>query len=99
MSLRQVAQGLGFSASYVSDIERGRRNPPDDDQLRRWAEIIGVDPADFISRAKLDRATVTVQVDRNPENTDLAMMFARRLPTMSEKEKRELRDFFAKSGD
>lgn len=42
ISLRELARRLGWSAAYVSDIERGRRSPPGVPwQVQNWALIIG----------------------------------------------------------
>ena len=41
-SLRELARRLGWSAAYVSDIERGRRNPPGQaTEVEAWADAIG----------------------------------------------------------
>lgn len=42
ISLRELARRLGWSAAYVSDIERGRRSPPGvGTQVQAWADAIG----------------------------------------------------------
>ncbi len=40
ISLRKMAEKLGFSAPYWSDVEKNRKNPPKIDVLRRIAEIL-----------------------------------------------------------
>jgi len=42
ITLRELARRLGWSAAYVSDIERGRRSPPGlGTQVQNWADAIG----------------------------------------------------------
>ena len=40
ISLREVANFLGITAAYLSDIEKSRRNPPDKDVLEKIATIL-----------------------------------------------------------
>lgn len=41
LTLKQVGDALGFSVPYVSDLERGRRNPPGTDKLTLFCDICG----------------------------------------------------------
>lgn len=38
-TLRQMAEALGVSAAYYSDVEKGRRNPLSFEKLEHFAEI------------------------------------------------------------
>ncbi|WP_338433244.1 helix-turn-helix transcriptional regulator [Clostridium tyrobutyricum] len=40
MTLRGMASELGIAPAYLSDIEKGRRYPPDMDKLKQMAEIL-----------------------------------------------------------
>lgn len=40
ISLRKMAELIGISAPYWSDIEKNRKNPPKIDTLRKIAEIL-----------------------------------------------------------
>ena len=40
ISLRGMAEELGIAAPYLSDIEKGRRNPPNIDMLEKMAFIL-----------------------------------------------------------
>lgn len=40
LTLRDVATQLGYSASFWSDVENQRRNPPDLDRLNKIVEIL-----------------------------------------------------------
>ena len=36
----RFAATCGISSAYLSDIERGKRNPPDDRVILRWAQYL-----------------------------------------------------------
>ena len=40
ITLRKMAELLGFSAPYLTDIEKDRRNPPEMDKLDQIAQIL-----------------------------------------------------------
>ena len=40
ITLRKMAEMLKMSAPYLSDIEKGRRNPPEMDKLDQIAQIL-----------------------------------------------------------
>ena len=42
ITLRKMAELLGFSAPFLSDVEKDRRNPPDLSKLEQIAEILGL---------------------------------------------------------
>lgn len=43
ITLRKMAEQLGFSAPFLSDVEKDRRNPPDLNKLEQIASILGLD--------------------------------------------------------
>lgn len=46
MKLRPIAEKMGVSVTYLSDIIKGRRNPPDVDGLEALAEALHLDQAE-----------------------------------------------------
>lgn len=42
ITLRKMAERLGFSAPFLSDVEKDRRNPPELAKLEQIAEILGL---------------------------------------------------------
>lgn len=42
ISLRKMAESLGFSAPFLSDVEKDRRNPPDIDKLEQIVRILNL---------------------------------------------------------
>ncbi len=46
ITLRRMADKLGFSAPFLSDVEKGRRNPPDLAKLEQIADILSMSTED-----------------------------------------------------
>lgn len=42
ITLRKMAEQLGFSAPFLSDVEKDRRNPPELSKLEQIAVILGL---------------------------------------------------------
>lgn len=40
ITLRKMAETLGFSPAFMSDVEKGRRNPPEMDKLEQISRIL-----------------------------------------------------------
>src|SRR5690348_16257857 len=76
LTLKQVQNAATVSNAYISQIERGQRNPPHPDILKRLAEVYGVthqellvaagyleDPEEQYNRKKVDQAFQHVLTD------------------------------------
>lgn len=46
ITLRKMADMLGFSAPFLSDVEKGRRNPPELSKLELISDILGLTTED-----------------------------------------------------
>jgi transcriptional regulator with XRE-family HTH domain len=65
-SVGDLARHLGYSVVYVSDVERGRRGPFEEDKIREAASFLRVD-ADPLLRAALEsRGTFKLDVEGYP---------------------------------
>lgn len=42
MTIQEMAEAIGFSYSYISEIERGKKNPSDN-CLEKYSEVSGMD--------------------------------------------------------
>lgn len=58
LTIAVVAQALGMSTSYVSEVERGRRNPWSPDVVRRLATVLGADAGDLLRSARATRGVL-----------------------------------------
>lgn len=75
VSLRDLASRLQWSPVYVSDIERGTRNPPSAEKAREWAEAVGADGDEFVSLSLMGRDAVELPV---ADHAELALALARK---------------------
>jgi transcriptional regulator with XRE-family HTH domain len=62
VTLLQLANELGWSVAYVSDIERGRRDPPGDHFVRKAARLIGCNEEHLLEVAWIDRGHFELSV-------------------------------------
>lgn len=46
ITLRKLADMLGFSAPFLSDVEKDRRNPPEYDKLTQIVEILDLNESE-----------------------------------------------------
>lgn len=51
LTLKQVERAARVSNSFLSQVERGIRNPPHPDILNRLAAVYGVSPSDILAAA------------------------------------------------
>lgn len=71
ITLRKLASELGIVPAYMSDIEKGRKNPPDRDRLEKIAEILQLSEEDkskmydLAARDKEIRTTQDIQVSQD----------------------------------
>lgn len=50
-SLRQFAQAIGVSATYLSKVETDEFPPPSEDKVKKIAELLGEDPDELLALA------------------------------------------------
>lgn len=50
-SLRQFAERVGISATFLSKVERGEFDPPAPDKIKRMAEELGLDADELLALA------------------------------------------------
>lgn len=87
ISMADVAAAMEVSVVYVSDIERGRRNPPAGEKLRRMAAALNLDFKEVEEWAIKERQRVELDLDTRTEVvSNAALMLARRWDTLSDEE-------------
>ena len=92
ISLRKVADSLGVTASYVSDIERGNRNPPSLDKIQLWAAVLGLSPEPLVEAAMRERSSFELPLNGDIERNELAIALAREWPHLTGSRRNELLD-------
>lgn len=98
VQLKAVAEAMGFSSAYVSDIEQGFRNPPSQDKLTIWATALGVDPEEFILLAEMDRPYLELPLAGEAEEAELALALARRWGALTSAQRKALLTVLEPSG-
>jgi transcriptional regulator with XRE-family HTH domain len=63
ITLRSLANAMGWSAAYVSDIELGKRRPPATYDVIRIADILGVGQIELVRLASTERGSVRIETD------------------------------------
>lgn len=83
--LREVADAIGISVAYVSEIERGNRPVPTY-LARDWASAVLGDPDEFEQAAWEGRRVLTIHFDDlNPQQRQAAFFFAKSVNGLSDK--------------
>jgi len=78
LSLKEVSDKLSWSVVYLSDIERGRRNPPNKEKMKELSEILGVPYNELLDYANKEKDHIELETVNKSENvTDLAYALAR----------------------
>ena len=89
ISLRRMAELLDLSPSYWSDIEKGRRNPPNINKLQEIANILGISHAELdgmIDMASEDRDEIPMDLPNYIKESNLARTALRKARKMDEVE-------------
>lgn len=93
MRLKNLADEMEWTAVYLSDIERGRRNPPSPEKIVRIAEILGVDSEELIDLANKEKKRVVLDLNEDsPVRMDFALMLARSWDGITDDEAEQLKD-------
>ena len=86
-SMRAMAEAVGVSVVYISDIERGRRNPPQGEKLSKLAEFLEMDIKDLEEMAAKERKRVGLELeDKGDIIADAALTLARRWDSITNEE-------------
>ena len=86
-TLAEVAQAMGWSVVYLSDIERGKRNPPRIRDIKKLAKILDVDPGILLEAAAESERPVAVN-ELPPNAREVALALMRKSFDLSEEQKR-----------
>lgn len=88
--LRETAEHIGLSIGYLSDIEQGRKSPPDLETVRKLQDFLRFEGDKLVtlaSEARTKRPAEIVQhIQKRPRLTDLFM----RAKNMSDEELEKL---------
>lgn len=75
LPLRALAEATGWSVAYLSELERGAKQPPlPSAQTERLAEVLGVPSADMARMCLMGRKSLTIRLDGLPSSSKLLVI-------------------------
>ena len=89
--LKDVANKMGWSVVYLSDLERERRNPPSPDKIRKLAEILGVPAGILLEAASRTRKVVELPLEEDSRASEVALMLARSWDGLTDEDAEEIK--------
>ncbi len=75
-TLARLAEHLGVSVPYLSEVERFSRAPLTADRARAAAEALGVDPVEFQKAAAVSRGSFSLKAGPTPLHVEVAAALA-----------------------
>lgn len=67
LTQRQLADTVGITAAFLSQVELGTARPPSEEKIRAIALALGVDPDVLLQRAGRIPADILDAVKKHPE--------------------------------
>ncbi|MBX6423340.1 helix-turn-helix domain-containing protein [Thermosulfurimonas sp. F29] len=84
LTLKNVAEAMGWSIVYLSDVERGRRNPPKPEMMLKLAQIVGVPAGVLLEAAAKDWGFVSLPLEGSGSRRELFLLIAREWDNFTE---------------
>lgn len=89
-TMDDLAKFLGVSVSYVSDVERGYRQPWTNERILQIANFLGTEPVPLIRAAGTARGAFVLNADVTPAGRDAGASLMRVWNELSDDDFREL---------
>lgn len=97
LSLMVVSERAGISLSYLSQIENGRREPPDDKTIATLAVLLEIDITELLKIAHQDKLRVELGLlNLGPKKRELAITLQRSWDELSELDALEIEKILSK---
>ncbi len=95
LTLGQIAEMTGWSVPYVSEIERGVKQPPPVENLKRLAKALQLDYFELGTEAELSRRSVEIDLEgAGRTQRHVALFLARRIEEgLTEEQAQRVLDF------
>ena len=92
LTLREAAAKIGITSTYLFDIERGKRNPPIPEKIKKMAEVLEADFGVMITMAMKARRAIELPLSAEGSSgkDELALMLARKWEGLSQEQVEEL---------
>ncbi|HFC97511.1 MAG TPA: XRE family transcriptional regulator [Thermosulfurimonas dismutans] len=90
LRLKDVAQAMGWSVVYLSDLERGHRNPPKPEVIAKLARVLNVPAGELLAAASEDKRHVELPLETSPSKREVALLLARTWDELTDEEARKI---------
>ncbi|HEY1080115.1 MAG TPA: helix-turn-helix transcriptional regulator [Bdellovibrio sp.] len=77
ITLRELADHLGITPSYLSDVEQGRKRPFNQGKIALIAEILNTKPEPLQRAAAREKDLIEIPLTKNNHTNSLAFALAR----------------------
>lgn len=85
VKLRDLSEQIGVSLPYLSDVERGRRDPLSNSRIQKVAEILGVNPLPLLEVATKERGRIVIDLNgQDDHRVQAAIMLSLVWPTATD---------------
>lgn len=91
LKLLDVARALGFSVAYISDVERERRAPYDDDKIRKLAVLLECEAEQLLRAARISNGIQLDTANTTDEHREAALALGREWSSLSSEALKEIR--------
>jgi len=98
--LKEMADKLGVSASYLSAVEVGKRNVPNDwlDRLSSIYSLNASEQAELLRSIRESQSSIKFELNKmNKSDRDLVMAFAREFKGLGDEDRKKLQNIFNKN--
>lgn len=98
-TMKEIADLLDCSVVYVSDIERGKRNPPKPNTIATIVGHLGGNVAEFQDLARKSKGKIELDLNgSSPEIEQAGLVFARSWKDMSADQARQIIELLNPTG-
>lgn len=97
LRLKDLSDAMQWSVVYLSDIERGRRNPPLPEKIREIYKLLGKEPYEALNVADKEKERVELGlVCKSQKITETALLLARSWDGLTDEEAEQIRQILEK---
>ena len=98
--LKHVADHMGWSVVYVSDIERGNRNPPGQKEIKKLSRYLDVNPEELLDLADSQKGFIELNLKGlNKEQQNTALCLARKMNNLDPEQLKMIKKIIFKKGE
>ncbi len=98
ITLKALADFLKMTPAYLSQIETGKRNPPNEVIVQEMEEFLHTQPGTLKEAAIHDKILAHLGLSRaNPTKADVAFQLARDLDSISDRDIAEIKEILEKN--